>query len=95
MGDRRCLSFHQQLRWFHQLHDSDHALVNIISVKVGRSIPFGVLAGATIPAHRRGPAADLLFRFGWPIFYDSIIGEVRSDFWRITFDARIYTYLLE
>ena len=59
----------------------------------------GFFAGATIPGpSSRGPLMDLALRFGWPVFYDGAppSGEpgVDAEFWQITFDARVFTYLL-
>lgn len=63
------------------------------------NVPFGFFAGATIPGpSSRGPLMDLALRFGWPVFYDGAppSGEpgVDAEFWQITFDARVFTYLL-
>ena len=61
---------------------------------VGR-IPFGFFAGVVIPGWRRGPAADLGVRFGWPVLYDSGASpEVDPGFWQLTFDARVFSWLL-
>lgn len=59
-------------------------------------VPFGFFAGATIPGHDRGPAADVGVRFGWPFFYlnEPGIEEVDADFWQLTVEARVYSYLL-
>jgi hypothetical protein len=61
-------------------------------------VGLGLYAGVTIPSGPRGPVADLGFRFGWPVFWDSRpeygAEEVAAQFWQLTFDARIYTYLL-
>jgi hypothetical protein len=61
-------------------------------------VPFGFFAGGSFPGSRRGPAADVGLRFGWPLFFDSEpvfgVDEVDPDFWQMTLDVRIYTYLL-
>jgi len=58
-------------------------------------VPFGFFAGAVIPAHNRGPAVDLGLRFGWPVLYDGGgTNDVNPDFWQLTFDVRIFSYLL-
>ncbi|HJL14734.1 MAG TPA: hypothetical protein RMH99_03705 [Sandaracinaceae bacterium LLY-WYZ-13_1] len=61
-------------------------------------VPFGFFVGGSVPGHDRGPVADLGFRFGWPIFFDSAPGTgaaaVDPAFWQLTFDARVFAYLL-
>ncbi len=61
-------------------------------------VPFGFFVGAMIPGWRRGPAADLGLRFGWPVFYDggALVGAGAVDlsFWQLTFDVRIFSWLL-
>ena len=61
-------------------------------------VGLGIFAGVTIPSGPRGPIADLGLRFGWPVLWESRpafgVDEVDPAFWQLTFDARIYTYLL-
>ena len=61
-------------------------------------VPFGFFAGAMIPGWRRGPAVDLGLRFGWPILYDggapAGTDAVDPSFWQLTFDVRIFSWLL-
>lgn len=61
-------------------------------------MPFFLFAGAVIPGWRRGPAAELALRFGWPVLYDGGaamgVDPVDPDFWQLTFDVRIFSYLL-
>lgn len=61
-------------------------------------IPFGFFAGGVIPGSRRGPAADIGVRVGWPIFFDGGarpgVDPVDPGFWQLSFDVRVFTYLL-
>jgi len=64
------------------------------------NVPFGFFAGAIVPGPTsRGPLMDLTLRFGWPVFYDGAPGlgsggAVVTDFWQLTFEARLFTFLL-
>lgn len=62
-------------------------------------VPLGLFAGGVIPGpSRRGPLMDLGLRFGWPTFatLDPPSGSdaVNVNAWQLTFDVRVFTYLL-
>ncbi len=83
----------------------EHAYVGAYSgaILIGNAfdsalVPFGFFAGAVIPGpSRRGPLADVGVRFGWPGFGrpgPAGAGDVFTDQWQLTLDARVFTYLL-
>ncbi len=59
-------------------------------------MPLGFFAGAVIPGWRRGPYMDLTIRFLFPRLYQDVgIGDpVTTSVWQLTFDVRVFTFLL-